>query len=226
MKGLNSNQLKCIAMITMTVDHVGLMLFPRLLILRIIGRLAFPIYAYMIAEGCIHTRSLPRYLLSLGSMGFVCQLVYFFAMGSLYQCIMVTFSLSVALYMALRWAAGKGFLGKLVAGAALLAALFLTEGLSYLLKGTDYAVDYGFIGVILPVALALCSNSRQRLWIAAILLGLKAALGMEIQWFSLLAIPVLALYNGSRGSRNLKWLFYGYYPVHLAVIQGLVLLGF
>jgi len=60
--GLTNNQLKVIAMVTMTVDHVGFLLFPRLLLLRCIGRLAFPIYAYMVAEGCSHTKSLPKYL--------------------------------------------------------------------------------------------------------------------------------------------------------------------
>ena len=49
--GLTGNQLKLIAMLTMTCDHVGMQIFPQLLWLRVIGRLAMPIYAYMIAEG-------------------------------------------------------------------------------------------------------------------------------------------------------------------------------
>lgn len=57
MKGLNSNQLKLLALLTMTVDHIGVHLFPQYPILRIIGRLAFPIYAYCIAEGCVHTKT-------------------------------------------------------------------------------------------------------------------------------------------------------------------------
>ena len=55
--GLTGNQLKLIALITMTIDHVGMMLLPQLRILRAIGRIAFPIFAYMIAEGCRHTRN-------------------------------------------------------------------------------------------------------------------------------------------------------------------------
>ena len=225
MKGLNSNQLKCIAMVTMTVDHVGLLFFPQQVWLRIIGRLAFPIYAYLIAEGCLHTRSLPRYLLSLGALAVLCQVVSFVATGSVYQCIMVTFTLSVSLYLLLRWAAGKGLWSKVLIGICILAVLFLTELLPLLLTGTDYGVDYGFVGVMLPVVLALCVNHRQRLWAAAILLGLKAAQGWWVQWFGLLAIPLLALYNGQRGSRRIKWLFYGYYPAHLAILQSLLWLG-
>ena len=92
--GLTGNQLKIIAMITMTCDHVGLQIFPQLQWLRILGRLAMPIYAYMIAEGCRHTRDRKKYLMRLLGMGILCQIVYFVAMESLYQCILITFSLS------------------------------------------------------------------------------------------------------------------------------------
>ena len=57
--GLTNNQLKIIAMISMLIDHIGLQMFPDLLIFRIIGRLAFPIFAYMIAEGCFYTKNKP-----------------------------------------------------------------------------------------------------------------------------------------------------------------------
>ena len=89
--GLTGNQLKIIAMLTMTCDHVGLQLLPQWGFLRILGRLALPIYAWMIAEGCRHTRSRKKYLLRLASLAALCQIVYFIAMGSLYMCILVTF---------------------------------------------------------------------------------------------------------------------------------------
>ena len=105
--GLTGNQLKLIAMIAMTCDHVGLSLFPQLQILRIIGRLAFPIYAFMIAEGCRYTRDRRKYLLSISALALLCQLVYWFMMGSLYQCILVTFSLSICLIYALDHAVNR-----------------------------------------------------------------------------------------------------------------------
>ena len=58
---LSGNALKIIAAITMFIDHMGLMLFPKTLIFRYIGRLAFPIFAFMIAEGCRYTRNRLRY---------------------------------------------------------------------------------------------------------------------------------------------------------------------
>ena len=59
--GLTNNQLKIIAMISMLIDHIGVAMFPNVMILRIIGRLAFPIFAYMIAEGCFYTKNKARY---------------------------------------------------------------------------------------------------------------------------------------------------------------------
>ena len=81
--GLTGNQLKLIALITMTIDHVGMMLLPQLRILRAIGRIAFPIFAYMIAEGCRYTHSRKKYLLSMLGIAALYQIVCFFAMGSL-----------------------------------------------------------------------------------------------------------------------------------------------
>ena len=105
--GLSGNQLKLIALITMTVDHMGLILFDQFILLRIIGRLAFPIFAWMIAEGCRHTRSMGRYLGGMAAVAFVCQVVYLIALRSLEMCIMVTFSLSVGLCWLLRIAREK-----------------------------------------------------------------------------------------------------------------------
>lgn len=54
--GLDATALKLIGVVTMTIDHIGYILFPNLAVLRIIGRLAYPIFAYLIAEGCTYSR--------------------------------------------------------------------------------------------------------------------------------------------------------------------------
>ena len=223
-RGLNSNQLKLIAMITMTIDHMGLMLFPDVLEMRMIGRLAYPIYAYLIAEGCRHTRSMGRYLGSLAAVALVCQLAYFFAMERLDQCIMVTFSLSVSLVWLLRWSVRHGIYGKLVGAAGIFAVLFITEYLPELWKGSGFSVDYGFIGAAIPVVLYACRNREQKLMALAVLLGLMSAGMVDLQWLSLMALLPLMCYNGQRGNRNLKWIFYLYYPVHLLALEGLTMI--
>ena len=214
---LTGNQLKLLALLTMTCDHIGVSLFPQALWLRVIGRLALPIFAYMIAEGCRHTRNRKRYLLSILAVAALCQAVYFVAMGSLYMCIMVTFSLSVALiylwdYAIARPAPQGGFL--------VLAALCVSWVLCEvpLFPGTDFAIDYGFFGVLLPVLIYLGRSSLKAFGMTALgLIFLSLSRG-GIQWFSLLALIPLAFYNGTRGKAKLKYLFYIYYPAHLGVI--------
>ena len=70
---LSGNMLKIIAAVTMLVDHAGILFFPSQNIYRIIGRLAFPIFAYMIAEGCKYTRNKIRYFAMIFGLAAVCQ---------------------------------------------------------------------------------------------------------------------------------------------------------
>ena len=215
---LTSNQLKLLAMLTMTLDHIGVQLYPGVLWLRIFGRLAFPIYAYMIAEGCAHTRNRRKYLLQMAGLALLCQLVYFFAMGSLFQCILVTFTLSILLI----YACDTG--SRPLTALALLGVAFVTVALPRLLPGTDFAIDYGFFGVLVPVAAYLGETRRKKLLFTAGALVVLAWLVGGIQWYSLAALLPLALYSGQRGKRRMKWLFYLYYPLHLAAIYGISLL--
>lgn len=218
--GLTGNQLKILAMIAMTCDHMGVQLFPQTGWLRIIGRLAMPIYAYMIAEGCRHTRDRKRYFLRLFGMGTLCQAVYFAAMGSLYMCILITFSLSVlliGLMDAVEREKNARNWSKLFAGTMLV--FFLCSVLPDLLPHTDYAVDYGLSGVLLPVLIYGAGN--RGLLIGLLLVALENG---GFQWLAFLSVPLLLLYNGQRGKANIGKLFYWYYPVHLVVIYGISLI--
>ena len=214
--GLTGNQLKLLAMIAMTCDHVGLQLLPQLPVLRLIGRLALPIYAFLIAEGCRHTRSCGRYLFRMAAMAALCQMVYFVAMGSLYQCILVTFSLSIGLIrLSEELKDGKAW----PFYAATAAAFFLCVVLPDLWTGTDFAIDYGLPGVLLP--LFIYHGGTKGLVAGLVILALSLG---GIQWFALAAVPLLLAYNGQRGMGKLGWLFYWYYPLHLMVIYGLSLI--
>lgn len=217
--GLTGNQLKILAMIAMTCDHVGLQLLPQFGILRIIGRLALPIYAFMVAEGCRHTRNRRKYLLRMAVMALLCQTVYFVAMGSLYQCILVTFSLSICLIYATD-RLQKGEPGaKAAFFGSVIVAWFLCRVLPDLLPNTDFSIDYGIWGVLLPVLIYV--DSRKGLVLGVLLLSLEYG---GTQWFAMTAVPLLMLYNGQRGKVNMGKLFYWYYPLHLVAIYGLSLI--
>ena len=220
--GFNANQLKILAMISMTLDHIGLLLLPRWILLRVLGRLAMPIYAYMIAEGCRHTRDRKRYFLRIAGMAALCQAVYFFAMGSVYMCILVTFSLSILLIGAIEnYQKKRDRASQILAFASLLLVFFLCVALPELLPGTDFGVDYGIAGVLLPVLVYFGSEKTKYLTAGLFLLGFGYG---GIQWFALAAVPLLGMYNGQKGDRNLgKW-FYLYYPLHLVVLHGISLI--
>lgn len=222
---LTGNQLKIIALIAMTCDHVGLQLLPQVGFLRILGRLALPIFAYMIAEGCRYTRDRKKYLLRLASLAAVCQAVYFVAMGSLYQCIMVTFSLSVCLiYLFDRAMDENARLWRAAAALGAATVYLMCEVLPGLLPMTDFAIDYGFYGVILPVLVYFGREKWQKLLLLGMGLGLLALDFGGVQWWALAALPLLAMYNGKRGKWNIGNFFYLYYPLHLAAIYGISLI--
>ena len=224
--GLTGSQLKMIAVVAMTIDHIGAVIWPQAIFLRVVGRLAYPIFAFMIAEGCAHTKDMQKYLTKILSLAAVCQVVYFLALGSLYQGILVTFSLSIALIMLLKKAEQeKTTKMKVMAAVAVFLTLIATEILPMVLTNTDFGVDYGFLGVLLPVCVYFAGSSMKRFWVAA---GVVALMGLKmggVQWFGLLALPLLYLYNGKRGNGN-KNFFYIYYPAHLVVIALLEILFF
>ena len=218
--GLTGNQLKLIAMITMTCDHVGVQIFPQCLWLRILGRLAMPIYAYMIAEGCRHTRVRKKYLQRLLGMGALCQLVYLLAMDSLYMCILITFSLSVILICLMDAAEQeKTTKSQIHLALGVLSVFFVCTVLPDLLPRTDFEIDYGLPGVLLPVL--IYGGGTKGLLIGLALTALKYG---GVQWLAFLAIPLLLAYNGRRGKANIGKLFYWYYPLHLVAIYGIGLL--
>ena len=220
--GLSGNQLKLIALIAMTLDHIGAYLLPQHQILRIIGRLALPIYAFLIAEGCHYTRNKLKYLGLMATLALGCQLVYFFVMKSLYMCILVTFSLSILLIYALQYVQrAKNAWSCILFFALLAGAYYLCNKLPQRIPGFD--IDYGLEGVLLPVFFAMGSTKSQKLLGGSVGMCALALVRSSIQWYSLLALPLLALYSGRRGKGNYKYLFYIYYPLHLAAIYGVSL---
>ncbi len=216
-KTFSGNQLKIIAAVAMTIDHIGVMLFPDLLILRIIGRIAMPIFAYMIAEGCYHTKNKKRYALTLFAVALVCQIVYFVAMKSLAQSILTTFLLSVILIFSYEKAHQKrDFKNVALFVSVLIGAFLICEILPVCING--FSIDYGFAGATLPLLVFIGRTKKERLALCAVGLAVLTIVIKEVQIFSFFSLLLLSFYDGTRGERNLKYFFYIYYPLHLAVI--------
>ena len=225
-RGVTGNVLKLIALVSMTVDHAGLILLGNPPVCRMLGRLAFPLFAWSIAEGCLHTRSRRRYFLQVALLGLLCQLVYYFVDGTLYMSVLISFSLAIPGVYLLLWAKRER---RVLPWLCLAAYVALVYGICEILPGyidrsLDFCVDYGFWGVMLPLCAAAFTGKYARL--AAFALGLLAlclSLG-GLQYYALFSLPLLLFYNGQRGRRKLKYLFYLYYPLHLAVLYGISML--
>ncbi len=238
---LSGNTLKIIAAVSMLFDHIGVLFFPLDPIFRIIGRIAFPIFAFMIAESARYTRNKLKHLLMMSSLALICQLVYYFADGgSLYMCILVTFSISTLLIYALSafksalFSKTSSLYQKIFTGALFFGGIIITYYLN-----ENIMIDYGFIGCMTPVFASLfdfkdtgapenykrldCIPTRVICMIPA-LIGLMIRNGTFIQPFSILSIPLLLLYSGKRGTPKLKYFFYLFYPLHLAALYGIAII--
>lgn len=228
-KTLNSNQLKLIAIIAMTVDHLTWALFPGcravwwVFGLHIIGRLTAPIMWFFIAEGCYYTRSRGKYLLRLFAFALVSHFAYDFAFGIPY------FDLSAGVFnrTSVMWS--------LAIGASLIFLLRddrIPEFWQYVLIAAacvlSFPSDWSSIAVMAPFFLYRHRGDFKKqacdivLWTFVYALVYFFALDKlygVLQMFTFLSIPLLSRYNGQRGSwKGMKWLFYIYYPAHLIII--------
>ena len=218
---MKATQLKVIGIISMTIDHIGYFLFPQMTVLRVIGRLAYPIFAYMIAEGCRYTKNKARYFCTMLAIACACSVVTYFAERSLYQSIFTTFSCTILLIFALDAAvktaerAEKFFWGIC---AAVLTFLYFAVFQLRMIPG--FETDYGFLGVITSVLVWLGRSKAEKLSGLTVGLCLLSAELGTVQFCSLAAAGLLYFYNGERGNHSLKWAFYGYYPLHIVALYG------
>lgn len=216
---MSANSLKIIALIAMTIDHMGLMLFPDYKWMRIVGRIAFPIFAFMIAEGCRYTRSRLRYLLQIALMGIGMQIVFFVSTKSLFQSVFISFTLAIILIYVIDKAKKEQQMKYWIyVGLAAWATTFLCLGLPIVLHKTDYGIDYNIVGVLIPVVCYFAKSKKIKILVFALALIALSVFYGGIQWFCLLAIPLIGMYNYQRGRFGIKNLFYFYYPAHLCVI--------
>lgn len=218
----SSSTLKVVACLLMLIDHVGAEIFTRVEVLRIVGRLAYPVFAYLIAEGCKYTKNKFRYFINIFLLGVFCEGVYISFSGEYYGNILLTFSLSVLMIYAMQNVKEAYAYER----ATSIAVFALSVILTYIISST-IGVDYGFWGAVTPLFPAVCDHVKlpervNALTVKAVaffigLLLVAADIGGN-QWWSLGAIILLFMYNGKRGNNKLKYVFYMFYPAHLALI--------
>ena len=191
--------LKVIACLSMLIDHIGYGFFPGVMIFRIIGRIAFPIFAYHVAIGVIHTRNINKYMLRLFLFGVISQIPYslFF-----YNKPNIFFTLLLGI-MAIDCYRNNRPLSTLVIGVA---AQILN-------------VSYGIYGVMLIFIFYIFREDQARTVTHTLLLTWTYVLltGYHFQIYSIFALLLIYMQHLPKAILN-RYVFYSFYPVHIMVL--------
>jgi hypothetical protein len=209
--------LKIIAIVTMVSDHVGKILYPDLLLLQVIGRLSFPLFAYLVVLGVESTKKPRKYMVTLLVFALISQIPYYLAFGiQPFDRLNILFSLflcAVTIYY-------YNKRSPLALVPLLLSIILMTEGSYYVVLtavGMKLLKDKPKIGALVLVALNL-----QFLFIPDF--------ESQIQILSLLAVPLIFLHikgwlrkeilipENSIAYSTRKYFFYVFYPLHLALL--------
>lgn len=233
---LNGNTIKIIAAITMVIDHIGLLFFPDILALRAVGRISMPLFAMMVAEGCRYTRNKFRHVGLIALLGAAYSVVYYLLSQEVYFSILTTFTLSILMIYVLQAFQRNVFYRRGVAVSVCSGAAFVCLVVFAYLFTARFTLDYGFWGCMLPVFAELFdwkAIGKQeprwayylRLACFAVCLFLQCLSSVwAINYFALLALIPLLLYNEKKGRLKLKYFFYVFYPAHLAILYGILVL--
>lgn len=209
MKTLNSFHLKIIALITMIIDHLGMMFFEDYSVFRIIGRIAFILYAFMLVEGYFHTKSVKKYLSKLFLWALISEVPFdlanygvFFHFG--HQNIFLTLFLSV---LGIHWLEKNKELGLKI--FICLVILFL---------GLIIRVDYSVYGISVILSFYFCKKYRIGYILPISILSIVAVFVLnKFQCFALLGFVPILMYNGQQG-RKTGNIYYSFYAVHLLIL--------
>lgn len=213
--GISQQGLKLLACLTMLIDHLGAIFFPGVVWMRILGRLSFPIYCFLLAEGIHHTRSPKKYALRLLLVAIVSELPYdllfrgefTWAKNSVMVTLLLGFCMGMSMKQLPRW-----------------TKIFAVVPFAFLARychGT-----YGANGVLMIAIFLLTRELPCRILIQTALLfllslrmaGFPGPLNVQIR--AVLAMIPIALYSGEKGSRNprLQWCFTLFYPLHIVIL--------
>ena len=230
-KGLFAYQLKVIAIVAMTIDHIAWMWVPTASLLgqcmHMIGRITAPVMCYLLVEGYIHTHDIRRYTLRLGIFAVISAFPFYLFERCVGMAVggVPSFGMIYTLFLAL--IALRVYDSKKLQSLKKRVVLFALFMLS--LFG-----DWAGIGVVWPVIMYIYRDDKRAqlkilaytsVLFAALLALDGAASNMScpyialFQFGMLLAVPIIGAYNGLLGGkRGGKWFFYVYYPAHMLLI--------
>ena len=234
----DQNLLKWIAVISMTIDHTGMVLFPQITTMRLIGRLAFPLYCYLLVKGFLHTRSRSRYLGRMAVFALLSELPFDLACYGNFswegQNVFLTLLLSLGMLSVLELILMDTDVKKVYRMLLMTAVVFGTGLLTYVC-----GADYVFSGPFLVAGLYLYETQDRwqiRLFghpvvsFAVFFAAMYAAWrikgysqdislsGVIMEAYCLPAAWLIQFCSGKRRQSGGKYFFYFFYPVHLLLL--------
>lgn len=217
--GLSGSALKVTALALMLTDHIAAMFLTGTsfyMLLRAAGRLAFPIFAFLVSEGMAHTRDIRLYAFRLAAFALISEIPYDLCLYGkafyLGECnVFFTLLIPVAVEAVFRYTEGMraAVLVRIAAAAAGMGAAFAL------------GPDYGWKGVTIVACFYYLRDFYPLGVFTACAFMLFAWSGNRIQLYSALALPLLLVYNGKRGFLNTRirsLAVYAFYPLHLFVL--------
>jgi hypothetical protein len=222
---MNAYHIKLIAIVTMVIDHVGAFLFPNILFLRVIGRLAFPLFSWLIANGAYYSKNRNKYLIRLFVFAIISQVPYLLT-GRLIHPDFQGLNIFFTLFL--------GLLAIEIIRKYKSAVVFVTVVLVIGLLAEIAWVSYGLAGILSIVFFYKYFKDFKKMLISqALIFSISSILPQIIQLFSgsiivientrviqslaVFSLIFIYLYNEKPGPR-LKYIFYVFYPAHLIII--------
>lgn len=239
---MSSNLLKIIALICMLIDHIGAFLLPECnTLFRIIGRIAFPIFCFSLAQGFLKTSNFKKYALRLAFWALIAQIPYSLLLGKRGS-VILTLLIGLLCLKLYDYSTSsnpdlnpklKSYSGLIVVGLIILSDLLRCDYGSY-----GIVTIFIFYKYLKPNAKEKHSNSGfskyinnnkkslvitiSSLNLIMCLISALSTLNLQnffnLQLYSLLALPLILNCNNKKGKFKLKYLFYIFYPVHLSII--------
>ena len=207
--------LKIIGLITMFLDHYQLIVGGSE-ILRVIGRIAFPIFAFTLSEGYVHTRNLKKYLIRIFSFAVSIQMCfYLFGYGDIINIFFTLFFGLVAIYilnLKKNWV--KEPFMKIIKAILIAVILYFAQ---------KSQLDYGAYGILLIIIFNVFRNDKLKILMNFLILNVFNMVFpnvfqiVDVQIFSLLSLIFIFMYNGKKG-RSMKYFFYLFYPIHFFIL--------
>jgi hypothetical protein len=226
--------IKIIAVLTMAIDHIGAFLLPDYYPLRMIGRLSFPLFAWLIANGAVYTRSMAKYMQRLVFLGIISQVPFMLLHrshnpNSWEINIFLTLFLGLLGIYAIQRLQTNG-LKVIAVGVLAIAGELFCGGFSYGAYGVLTIVGFYFFKDSFTHTLLLQVVLTALFYVPRIIMS-DSSLEMQymnhsmnlIQPLALLSLIFIYYYNSKQGPK-MQWFFYWFYPLHLAAIYAIAMI--